>query len=108
MHTMVILIFSVAAILVVLGLKKAAKNQQSVRVEFIDPEVLSHARAAAALRAAREERRHTRANCVVASTGRAISVDVLAVNIDGTLRLRRRGHPHSAPFDRPAGAMFSR
>lgn len=107
MHTMVIVVFFVAAIAAAWSLNKAAAGQQPA-VEYVDLEVLSHARAAAALRAARDERRHTRAHCVSATSGRAIAVDLLSVNTDGTLQLRRRGHPHAVPFDRPASAMFSR
>lgn len=105
-HTIYFLMFVTVAILATVSLRRVAKVSQSHSPLTVVSE--SYARADAAIVAARQERQHARAHCVSASSGRGIAVELLGVNPDGTLRLRRRGHPHSAPFNRSTSAMFSR
>jgi hypothetical protein len=109
MHAIFFLIFGVVAIVATTVLVKTGKAVNHLALSPVfDPAAASYARADAAIAVAREQRQHARAHCVSASSGRAIAVEVLGVSDDGALKLRRRGHPHSAVFSRPASAMFSR
>ena len=106
MHIMFILSFVAILTLMAVGLVKAAEREVALVASVGIAE--SYARSNRAIVAARQCFQHTRAHCISMSSGRALAVDVLAVNADGTLQLRRRGHRNAMPYNRPASAMFSR
>lgn len=101
------LMFVVVAILATVSLVKAAKANQSYNTVVADGVAESYARADNAVVEARQRHQRTYAR-YVATSGRALTAEILAVRDDGSLELRRRGHRHSAPFVRSVSEVFPR
>lgn len=107
-HAIYFLMFAVVATLATISLVKGAKASQSYNTVVADDAAESDSRTTNVAVEDHQRRQRTRGHCVSASSGRAIAVEVLGINANGTLKLRRRGHLRAMPFTRPASAMFSR
>jgi hypothetical protein len=108
-HAIYFLMFAVVAILATISLVKAAKGRRSYNTAMVTDGLLaeSYIRADAKVWEARQRGQRTYAT-YVATSGRALTAEILAVTDDGRLQIRRRGHRRSVPFLRPASEVFPR